>query len=112
MNIFKLYTNSAKVTIVSSTLFLYLLEFLSIQEIFYKVKKHLEISRSALFLNVGEKIRTPDLLVRSQTLYPAELSPHTAADRNRTGTGIATHGILSPGRLPVPPLRHNQYKID
>ena len=29
-----------------------------------------------------------------------------AADRNRTGTGIATHGILSPGRLPVPPLRH------
>ena len=30
----------------------------------------------------------------------------SAADRNRTGTGIATHGILSPGRLPVPPLRH------
>ena len=29
-----------------------------------------------------------------------------AADRNRTGTGITTHGILSPGRLPVPPLRH------
>ena len=29
----------------------------------------------------------------------------TAADRNRTGTGITTHGILSPGRLPVPPLR-------
>ena len=31
----------------------------------------------------------------------------SAADRNRTGTGIATHGILSPGRLPVPPLRLN-----
>ena len=31
-----------------------------------------------------------------------------AADRNRTGTGITTHGILSPGRLPVPPLRHNK----
>ena len=31
---------------------------------------------------------------------------YTAADRNRTGTGITTHGILSPGRLPVPPLRH------
>ena len=30
-----------------------------------------------------------------------------AADRNRTGTGITTHGILSPGRLPVPPLRHS-----
>lgn len=29
----------------------------------------------------------------------------TAADRNRTGTGITTHGILSPGRLPIPPLR-------
>ena len=31
----------------------------------------------------------------------------TAVDRNRTGTGITTHGILSPGRLPVPPLRHS-----
>ena len=52
-----------------------------------------------LFLNVGEKIRTPDLLVRSQTLYPAELRPHiketlhgnvsfNAANRNRTGTGV------------------------
>ena len=28
-----------------------------------------------------------------------------AGDRDRTGTGIATHGILSPGRLPVPPHR-------
>ena len=34
------------------------------------------------------------------------LSFMNAADRNRTGTGITTHGILSPGRLPVPPLRH------
>ena len=34
----------------------------------------------------------------------------TAADRNRTGTGITTHGILSPGRLPVPPLRHIKLK--
>ena len=33
--------------------------------------------------------------------------PKAAVDRNRTGTGITTHGILSPGRLPVPPLRHN-----
>ena len=33
-----------------------------------------------------------------------------AADRNRTGTGIATHGILSPGRLPVPPLRQEVFK--
>ena len=28
-----------------------------------------------------------------------------AADRNRTGTGITTRGILSPLRLPVPPPR-------
>ena len=34
----------------------------------------------------------------------------SAGDRNRTGTGIATHGILSPGRLPVPPRRHNKLK--
>ena len=34
-----------------------------------------------------------------------------AADRNRTGTGITTHGILSPGRLPVPPLRHSNINI-
>ena len=26
--------------------------------------------------NVGKRIRTPDLLVRSQTLYPAELNAH------------------------------------
>ena len=31
--------------------------------------------KSDLF-SVGEKIRTPGLLVRSQTLYPAELRPH------------------------------------
>lgn len=28
-----------------------------------------------------------------------------AGNRDRTGTGITTHRILSPGRLPVPPLR-------
>ena len=33
-----------------------------------------------------------------------------AADRGRTGTGITTHGILSPGRLPIPPLRHNGWR--
>ena len=42
-----------------------------------------------------EKIRTPDTLVRSQVLYPAELHAHlklcnqsdyNAGDRNRTGT--------------------------
>ena len=29
-----------------------------------------------------------------------------AGNRGRTGTGITTHGILSPGRLPIPPCRH------
>ena len=41
--------------------------------------------------SVGKRIRTPDLLVRSQTLYPAELCPHIllyAGDRNRTDTGV------------------------
>ena len=33
-----------------------------------------------------------------------------AGDRGRTGTGITTHGILSPGRLPVPPRRHIKIK--
>ncbi len=28
-----------------------------------------------------------------------------AGNRNRTGTGVTSHRILSPGRLPVPPLR-------
>ena len=47
-------------------------------------------------LSVREKIRTPDTLVRSQVLYPAELRTHiqfivsetryNAGDRNRTGT--------------------------
>ena len=29
-----------------------------------------------------------------------------AGGRDRTGTGLAAHGILSPRRLPIPPLRH------
>ena len=29
-----------------------------------------------------------------------------AGDRGRTGTVLSYHGILSPGRLPVPPHRH------
>ena len=68
-----------------------------------------------LFLYVREKIRTPDTLVRSQVLYPAELHTHiqlaafsgNAGDRNRTGTGGKSRRILSPVRLPVPPRRHS-----
>ena len=39
----------------------------------YYIKKAL---LSEVLLNVGERIRTPGLLVRSQTLYPAELNAH------------------------------------
>ena len=45
-------------------------------------------------------------VLQSLCLQEIEAPHKTAADRNRTGTGITTHGILSPGRLPVPPLRH------
>ena len=38
--------------------------------------------------SVGEKIRTPDLLIRSQTLYPAELRPHIYFIRYMPETGI------------------------
>ena len=30
-----------------------------------------------------------------------------AGDRGRTGTSITAHGILSPGRLPIPPHRQS-----
>ena len=58
-----------------------------------------------------ERSRTPNLLIRSQTLYPIELRAHiikimSAEDRNRTGTVVTYRRILSPVRLPVPPPRH------
>ena len=34
-----------------------------------------------------------------------------AGDRDRTGTGITTHGILSPGRLPISPLRQISFSF-
>ena len=60
--------------------------------------------------------RTPNLLIRSQTLYPIELRAQIyklhvevkrcgAEDRNRTGTVVTYRRILSPVRLPVPPPR-------
>ena len=53
-------------------------------------------SQSFIKINYDKKIRL--ILIRISLIIHA-------ADRNRTGTGITTHGILSPGRLPVPPLR-------
>jgi hypothetical protein len=80
-----------------------------------------------------ERSRTPNLLIRSQTLYPIELRAQIkffnsnvwkdillaqindnyfaiaknsgAEDRNRTGTVVTYRRILSPVRLPVPPPR-------
>ena len=51
------------------------------------------------------------LLKRLQTQINSKFTANhiTAGDRDRTGTGITTHGILSPGRLPVPPRRHLPY---
>ena len=61
---------------------------------------------------MSEKIRTPDTLVRSQVLYPAELHSHLLACTfvQMPATGIEPvpycyDRILSPARLPVPPRR-------
>ena len=59
----------------------------------------------------GGKTRTCDLRVMSPTscqlLHPAILRVKNGAeDRNRTGTRGKSRRILSPVRLPVPPLRH------
>ncbi len=53
-----------------------------------------------------------DLRVMSPTSYQAALlrdidfvRQYGAGDRGRTGTILSYHGILSPGRLPIPPHR-------
>ena len=60
----------------------------------------------------GGRTRTCDLRVMSPTscqlLHPATLRVKNGAeDRNRTGTRGKSRRILSPVRLPVPPLRHS-----
>ena len=49
-----------------------------------------------------------DLRVMSPTSYQAALLRDIdgAGERGRTVTEITLHGILSPGRLPIPPFRH------
>ena len=47
-----------------------------------------------------------DLRVMSPTSYQtAPLRDIGAGSRGRTGTRNKSHGILSPGRLPIPPFR-------
>ena len=64
--------------------------------------------RIVFFLGAGAGFEptTSGLWARRATrlLYPA-IYRIGAGDRNRTGTGNKSHRILSPGRLPVPPLR-------
>ena len=77
----------------------------------YKKKKPL----ARLFFLVAEVGFEPhDLRVMSPTSYQAallrdilffRLHRYGAGDRGRTGTILSYHGILSPGRLPVPPHR-------
>ena len=64
----------------------------------------------ALVAGVG--LEPHDLRVMSPTsyqlLYPAIYEIRCGAgDRSRTGTILSYHGILSPGRLPIPPHRQN-----
>ena len=46
-----------------------------------KTSQTLEFARFPI--TVRQRIRTPDLLVRSQTLYPAELRTHSYANRKK-----------------------------
>ena len=51
----------------------------------------------------------PTALPRVIELFPDHsVRSDGAGDRGRTGTGITTHGILSPGRLPIPPRRQKK----
>ena len=84
-----LHASSTKFTLHSNTNF-----------VNYNKKETQQNFHSAELLRyVRERIRTPDTLVRSQVLYPAELRTHiyliqslylncNAGDRNRTGTGV------------------------
>ena len=59
-------------------------------------------------LDAGVGFEPHDLRVMSPTSYQAALLRDInfgAGDRGRTGTILSYHGILSPGRLPVPPHR-------
>ena len=47
------------------------------------------------FFGTAEGIRTPDLLVRSQTLYPTELQPHIIKDFPCDSLIIVAHCFLN-----------------
>ena len=76
------------------------------------MKKHPKSMISGVFLVAGMGFEPHDLRVMSPTSYQAALP----RDINFTRVGLPvtglepvrdrSHGILSPGRLPVPPHRH------
>ena len=57
-------------------------------------------------LNLRPPGYEPDELPTAPPRDVIQLLDIGTGDRGRTGTGITTHGILSPGRLPIPPRRH------
>ena len=61
------------------------------------------------YLVAGVGFEPHDLRVMSPTSYRTAPSRDMigAGSRDRTGTRSESHGILSPGRLPVPPFRHS-----
>ena len=71
-----------------------------------------------IFSYAWQRKNNPQIIssyIYAQKKYPVYtehlVKTDTAAGRGRTGTGITTHGILSPGRLPIPPLRHIQFAL-
>ena len=67
---------------------------------------HQMVFRVSLVAGVG--FEPHDLRVMSPTSYRTAPSRDIigAGSRGRTGTRKKSHGILSPGRLPIPPFRH------
>ena len=69
-------------------------------------------------LVAGVGFEPHDLRVMSPTSYQAALPRDIftakkgigAGDRSRTGTMLSHHGILSPGRLPIPPHRQKHLR--
>ena len=64
-----------------------------------------KLSHFPNFYGAPKRSRTPNLLIRSQALYPVELLAHIngAQGRSRTGTDFKVRRILSPVRLPISP---------
>ena len=69
-----------------------------------------------LFFRLRRKNEAKDLkflFLRSKKRKAPDFSEallQTARNRNRTGTGFNSRRILSPVRLPVPPLEHTHRK--